>query len=111
MINIDILMGVNKVMEELKTWGELKTACEKEGFILIIQKPIKKSHIHSTSGYLHHTGIHDSKPSDCKLGQSKAKQRYYFSDSIDELNDKLKSSTTRDIENLQCKCVAIVKRG
>ena len=94
-------------MKELKSSRELKNACKKKGFILIIKKPIKNSRIHSTSCYSLHNGVYGSNFSEHDLGESKAKALYYFSEIIDELTKKIKSDAIRDIENLLCaKCNA-----
>ena len=92
-------------MKEL-TRDKLGDACTKKGFILIAKKPIKKSRIHYTSCYSLHKGEHDPVRPTRGSDKPKAKIRYYFSDFIDELKEKIKSDANRDIENLLCtKCL------
>ena len=94
--------NIMSMMKELKTNKTLTITCKSEGYVLIKKRPMSKSRIHSASCYLLHLQFHMS---DIKeLGNSKAKQQYYFSKSIDKLKEKMKSHANRDIKNIVHKC-------
>ena len=91
-------------MKELESNRTVPITCKTEGFVLIKKRRINKSRIHLASCGSLHVTFHYSESAEHKLGNSKSKQRYYFSESIDALKEKMESDDNMDVENLVHKC-------
>ena len=92
------MFNVNDDVIELKTRHELINACKKKGHVLIIGKPAKNNRIHSTSCKPLHNFPYDLASldrEDCDLVKSKYQKRYFFSESLSVLEDKIKTEAIR----------------
>ena len=68
-------------MKQLKTSGDLRTAREKPGFLLLKRRPLGKSCIHTLAcGSIQLLSIGE----DRQLGRGKARQEYYHCETWEE---------------------------